>query len=919
MVVNQRYPLTLVLKDHGGDVNLKTVLESVEYEETGNEEVSNALIKLNAKFGRFFKDAVQVGTKTWPKVEFFDRIYIKFTDPAGNETEDVLEVLQISQTEMKGVGDVIEIRADTQGYHLDRMHNLKQYQRESGFDIVADNGAVYNSIDVRGTNQPTLEGHDIAFSFAGAKPFGNAASEATSIDMDFANAEFYIGDAINQSADRYGSSVESGGELEFFDWRTLPKYDHGLNIDLDTILMQFRVSGDMDGAPLVVIDKASTAFKLLDTRGELDPEKATSVYAWGDINSGSNPPGFQIYFGEKEAFLAAKNWTDTRFYKAGMRVQFQGAFYVAVQDHTAILSTNDPITGIGTFWNVETFTPTQDYSIWTKNRPQYWINSGAGYVNQETAPPNHTATMHDHNLVIRDQNHRRSWADVKTTGASGIPNSMYLSGGGDEMYRGFRVFLDTEDGILPMLSPFTGNAGNDRFGKGYADSVAMHNGGTFTGANEYLNWDVFLESKDDLEIIEMRTGQSFVFNPCTSINFSGTCLGSRAGTGWLPGYYKAVQVAGISLATFATDSRIDCLHPYEIVAGAPNVPEFGTTQGIEAGTPGIDSAVRVKFDFGQDIRAAGAWLNFAWPVPRDGYAGAFTATVVGEKYINPTFDLNNMHLSSLGKRGLNQGIDSLGRGSLDYGKTSAIRLYLKMLATTIGGLIPPGGDFKFRISLFDTGDNVTVKDVTLTHNFNVDEVTADLGGFEIFRGRHGVAFTPLQELEILDIFESRNIVRMAISTMDSYDSDGRFNPFNRFTALFGDTELQIDALHFVTPLNATTQEETLQASKPDLNLERQPLDAPRISNYVQLKNHALSNLEIEQFKRVEYSITRPLRCDIKFGDEFTLKHPILVDDPDFAPNDEVDLICKKNIFTYAKGRGRGGFKTVTIGIKRFRT
>ena len=242
--------------------------------------------------------------------------------------------------------------------------------------------------------------------------------------------------------------------------------------------MQFRVSGDLGGAGKVVIDKASTAFKLLDTRGELDPEKATSVYAWGDINSGSNPPGFQIYFGEKEFFLAAKNWTDTRFYKSGMRVQFQGAFYNAVLDHTAAAGVNDPITGIGTFWTVDTFTPTQDYSIWTKNRPQYWINSGAGYVNQETAPPNHTATMHDHNLVIRDQNHRRSWADVKTTGASGIPSSMYLSGGGDEMYRGFRVFLDTENSTLPLLSPFTGNGGNDRFGKAYADSVAMHNGGS---------------------------------------------------------------------------------------------------------------------------------------------------------------------------------------------------------------------------------------------------------------------------------------------------------------------------------------------------------------------------------------------------------------------------------------------------------
>ena len=477
MVVNTRYPLVLVLKDHGADVNLKLQLESVEYEETGNQEVSNALIKLNAKFGRWFNDAVQVGSKTFPKINFFDRIYIRFTDPDGNFTEDVLEVLHIAKSEMKGVGDVIELSCDTQGYHIGRMHNLKQYQRESGFEIISDNGAVYNSIDVRGINQPTLEGHDLDFSFAGVKPFGNAASKATSIDMDFGNAEFFIDDSINASSDRFGSSVDSGGELEFFDWRTLPKYDHGLDIDLDTILMQFRVSGDIGAASKVVIDKSATVNKLLDTRAELDPEKSTSVYAWGDINAGSNPPGFQVYFGEKEAFLAAKQWTNGIFYKSGMRVQFEGVFYIALQDHTAILSTNDPVTGIGSFWNVETFTPTFNYSNWTKDRPQYWINSGAGYILQEIPlASNHKSSMHDHNLVIRDVNHRRSWADVKTTGASGIPSTMYLSGGGDEMYRGFRVFLDTENSTLPLLSPFTGNGGNDRFNKAYADSVAQHNG-----------------------------------------------------------------------------------------------------------------------------------------------------------------------------------------------------------------------------------------------------------------------------------------------------------------------------------------------------------------------------------------------------------------------------------------------------------
>ena len=42
MVVNERYQIILVLKDHGADFNLKPWLEDLQYEETGNDEISNA-------------------------------------------------------------------------------------------------------------------------------------------------------------------------------------------------------------------------------------------------------------------------------------------------------------------------------------------------------------------------------------------------------------------------------------------------------------------------------------------------------------------------------------------------------------------------------------------------------------------------------------------------------------------------------------------------------------------------------------------------------------------------------------------------------------------------------------------------------------------------------------------------------------
>ena len=917
MVVNSRYPLILVLKDHGADFDLKPFLEHIEYVETGNDEISHAKITLNAKFGKFIKAITQAGNPI-PKVDFFDRIYVRFTDPNGIRTEDVLEVMAKFPGEEVGTGDTIELFCEHQGWHFFRGHNLKQYQRESGFDVIKDQGDVYNDPAVISTNAPIMEQHDQPFSLI--TELGNAASEATAIDFDFGNSLFFFADAVNQVSDRLGSSVDNLGELEFFDWRTISKYDHDLDTDLDIIQMQFRVSGDVTSK--VIIDKADAVDKILDIEGEQEPEKANSIYSWGDINSGSLLPGFQIFFGEKEAFFSAKDWTDGRFYKQGMRVQFEGAFFNALQDQTAILGTNEPTFGLP-FWSApESFAPSVVYSPFTKafpsdGKPQYWINSGAGYIEAGISPATGRAGMHDQNLVIRDAIHRRSWVDVRVIQKSSIPSTMFLLTGGNEMYRGYRILLDTS--IAALGVPFNQNGSKDRFNKDYADATVQHNGSTFTGADEFRNWDVFLEKTDDLEIIVMREGNSYVYNASTELTFRNENKGFRNGT-WARGAYVNLDplFGTASSGIFLAGAIADCLHPYNIV-GTDN-PDFGSAQGIEDGIPGINSAIRIKYEFLDFNRSQGVWLNFAFPSPRDGFATAgFTATTVGEIYANPTLDLNNMHLSSLGKRGINQGVDSTGRGSLDFGKINAIRTYLKLIVTEIVGISNPfGGNEAFRFAMFDTADNVFVKDVTLSHRNTFGELTAKLP-FDVYRGRHGLSFTPVQELEILDILQTRNIVRISIASLDSYDKDGRYlGALSGFTPIFGATELLLDAFYFVNPLTATTQKETIQANKPEINLEREPLDRSQISNFVQLDHDGESELQITQFRTTRYKIRRPLRCNIKFGQEFTLKHPIVVDDPDFGTNDEIDLICKRNIFQYTKGLGRGGFTVTHYGSKRIR-
>ena len=915
MASNPRFNYLIVLKDHGADLDISKHVQDLEYRETGNEEISSARIKFNGHFGRFTK-ATTIGGVTLPKIEFFDRLYLRFTDPAGKEIEDVMEVRIIHPRETEGSADIIEIELDNQGWHFFNTHNMKQYQRESGFDIIKDNCDVYTDPINRGTKQPTIEGQDQVFSFGGdyKSSFGIAASQATSFDMDFSNAEFYMGDAVNDTLDWLGSPVGVGGELEFFDWRFIPKYDHGAGTFLDVMRIMVRKSGDIPGAKVVIDKDATSPFvKLTETKGTLNHERGTNVFAFGDPNAGSLPTSFTRYFGEKEFHFSAKDWTDARVYKTGMRVTDVDIVYEALQDHTAVDPTNKPPNA--SFWVVRTFAPGFDYSFWTKSKPQYWLNSGVGYIDSQTFPATGRAGQFDANMVIRDGGHKRTYVDIQANDPDvDIPSDLFLEGGGNEMYRGFRVRIDG----IPVLSVWAQNFGNDRRGKSYTDAIVQHNGGTFTGTEEFKNWDVFEPAVDDLECIDARSGRCFTFNPAVIGIFQGAAIGGRQ-VGWIEGGYLPdfIPLQGFG-ALFVANLIFDCLHDYDIVG--TNNPDFGSAEGIEGAVLGANSAVRVKYTIIPGSRKCGFWLNWGFPSPIAGFAGAFTLETVGEEYKPETLDFNNMHLSGKRERGLNQGLDARNRGVEDYGKITALRFYLNLIGLQATGFPVIQGGIKTRIAFYDTSDNVIVGDAEVSVLENYEEITVPVDSLKIYRARSEFPFLPVQELEILDIFANRNVKRVAIFSADSYDAEGRYLSVNRFNVeLFVSLEAQLDGFHFVKPVAATTQELTVQGSKPDRNLEQPPKSYPQISNHRQLKNAARTALEIDRFKRIEYRIKSGWDFSVRFGEEFTFKHPRLVDDPDVAPNDEVDLILKENIITLTKGKGAGGFMQTRVGVKRFRT
>jgi len=896
MVQNPRYDYTLVLKDHGSDISLKAFVNTIQYEETGNDEISNAIIVLNAHFGRWIKNNIVIGGVTYPKINFFDRIYLKITDPDGNSVEDVLEVLKKIPYESSTFGDSLEIQCSNQGWHFAQVRFADQILRASGFDVVKTICDDYN-VNL-GPKDPTIEKHDQVYDTA--TRLGNAMSKATFNDYDWGNVETYCVDGVNDTIDKLGSSVDAGGELNFFDFRFVPKYNHALNQFIDIMQLSIAVSGQVNSK--VTISKADSVAKITDTRGELEPLQGSNIMAVGDPNGGSLPTNFAIYFGQKEKFFSALDWVSGLPYLAGMRVQYNGHFYLCLSNVT---SGTNPASDPG-HWqdqgNVFT-TATVDYSPYTKNKPQYWINSGAGYIFSRT-PTQNDATQFDHNIVIQDTNHRRTWVDIIVTNPASIPADMLIGG---LPFRTLRVLCrGTPAGV------FAQNGSKDRFGVSYQNAVIKHNGGV---SGTYQDWDVFQSPQNDLEVVEKRTGFCWIWNHCGGILVNGSCiLGSRDGA-WTRGAYISGQLGGNDGAIFVSNGQFDCLHPYDIDASAgPHNPQFGNEDGIEggSGTPGDKSAVYAQYTFtNNSLHSVGGWLNLMYPIPRCGNSTAWGASNVGEQYLPPTLDVNNMRLNHLGGKGLNQGLPSE-----DLMPLSALRFFLNITAKNLGGFLIQQGDFKVRVAIGDSSDNVVVADSgVVAQNDNRAEITIPVTDFRIFRGRSGLPFLPLQEIEILNIFEWRNINWITIETLDSYDDQGRYNAFNRFVTELGNSiKISCDGFHWVKPLMCVSQEVTNPANKPDRNLEPQTLQRPNISNYMQLKNDVLSMLQIYQFQRVEYQVSRALRCNIRFGQMFTLNHPRLVDE---NGSSSVDLVCKKNIYTISKGKGTGGFLMQTIGVKRF--
>jgi len=238
----------------------------------------------------------------------------------------------------------------------------------------------------------------------------------------------------------------------------------------------------------------------------------------------------------------------------------------------------------------------------------------------------------------------------------------------------------------------------------------------------------------------------------------------------------------------------------------------------------------------------------------------------------------------------------------------------------------------FRAFFIDVKDNVVYQDFVIRFSNHWEDIRLPIGGFRIYKGRKPLygfeilkaSLIPPKELEIIDIFEWRNIKIFGVQLQSVYDDQGRYNPAAAavnesgnsvtWSTLAASTRtLKMDGFRFIKPLLVTSGQNTTRNLEPDF------LQFPNITIYDQLINAAKSQLEIEKFKHKEFNIetSGDDMFDILFGDSFFLENNELVNDSDDGAN-TIKLVAKRIEYSITKPpAGRGGLRRRIQGSKKF--
>jgi hypothetical protein len=856
--------------------------------DVGSGEVNSATLILNSRHGDFItNDSGNITTPVTPLLDEFDKIKIEITDKNGDSYSRIFEVDELTPKKTIQEGIRLEVQLLGQERCLQQTHFAKQFYYSSAFEVTQDIIDKYNL--TRGSAQVEIEKQD--------DTSYNELPKWTANNYDFGSNEMVCYDGLTEVLDKLGTTIAGGGANDYFE---MGFEDHAS--DDKKVYVRAFSSGSKPSSSLTTLENVTT-LPIYNTNGTIESKSGTVVIGKGAESFGTFPSNASRFAGWKEAYELAPEHQSGLTYPADVRVQKDGVRYESNTETDETPPHADwtiiyPRTLIGSDFRYSPFTKigTSPSSF---DGYKAWQNCGS-------APNSTSGTFTkqgcwDSNLVIQDEDHYRNWVDYRiTTSSSTVPTEYKFSG---DYYRGFRLLVD---GAV----------------SGWASSL-QNRPIQYDGTN----WKVIKEPDSNDQIAVIHEGKNFLWGGSSWSDDSANDRGNDC----FHVYYQMNNYDGVSELSNGVANVLD--NNYGKNSAVESVYEFNSWVSVLG---------QVPLPTEPNYYAIGSWINFRFPFPSNSYNSQSIGEFYGgvgksdQGYEPVTFDTTNFHLLPNGDTGFNKSDTSGTTGynksnSRELGTCDAIKFWIRLKWYYMVGtdetdtLLLGKGDYKMRIFCYDTSSNVVTFDFTISHDANWQEVIAPLSSFKIYRARASwrwgnVATNVIvPELEILNIFEWKNLRMIGIQLQESYDPEARYSPN---IARYGNPQtnlatyrlkMSVDNFCFEKQLLATSGTDTVR------NIEPKFLERPFTTNYQQLQSDVDTQKIIEEFRYQAFDIEGEGECDpnLQFGYSFYLKDDKLTNLSDASSANTIKLVAKRIEYTINGTDGStGGFVRKITGVKR---
>jgi hypothetical protein len=830
--------------------------------------VNQLVILFNSEFGGFVTDPDVDGSATTPLLDEFDTLQVTFTDKNDVSYSKIFEIENPLGSRTGSANLRLEVHALGIEWRLNSMPFAKQFYFENAAFIARDIVDIFNANN--GTDAD-IENHD---TFATGE---NELPRWTANTLPFNISDNMCMDGLKQLMDGLGAPIPALGAGDFFYFKFNDKSGSPGTLEFES-----GSSGSLPASPLTVTNALVTPVHSL--KGENEKKTGNIVGIKGALDFGSLPTEFAKFRSLVEVFDLQPTHIASLEYPSGVSViGSDGLHYKSNKTTTATPPDSE------TDWNAileDDLIGTLQYSPWTEDK------AVAGFKNAGGNPDGSgggfdNPSMWDSNLVILDEDNYQNWCHDKATSVVNInTNYKYPT---TTIYRGLRVLVDGNNGAVFGV----GSAGNN--------ALLQFNG---------VAWDI-------IGPIGTSGVRAPVEGDRIAVRREGFVYEFQSGT-WTDVH---------------TDARVNhCFHVYDSIANVQGVTSLDDGLG---GNYGQTSGVKITYKytsfatFGSSVLSVvnfysiGSWLNFAFPFPESTFGGI--GEDVGEIYGGSnatgnepaTLNTDNLIFTPTGLNGFNQ-VDSNALyplTSLDF--MAKFRWFITATNTDIAFQ----GNFKFRVYIYDTSDNVVFRDFTIEYMNHFEQINLPLNSFKNYRARVPLSFGDVAsnllapELEILNQFEWKNVKLITIQLQEVYDDEGRYSPegsrFVLVPVLFGEvaTELTIDSWRFAKQVFELTPVVTSQVQFPPFK------DMPQITNTEQAQQLAQAQLDIEQFRYRAFTTDEELLCDIASEDSCYIVDSELIPENDDSSGG-IKVVAREINYTVNSPDGAGGIRRAMTCVKR---